>query len=756
MTHRQTYLTALAGVVLLATVLVWLNVTTVAAWFITRQLHHLGFTDVSVDIRSITVNRSHVNKLHLTSPTLEINARDINLQFQLSELLHARIDDANIASLNIVFNDHASASAGNIIPVPVQNNLLATLPFRHLAIEQAHITLPENSSGITQIKAKAEINHQQARLTAQASLPDDKQISLVLQLMTTSDNTLRLTAQQAASTTPFVDIQASHLMHTQTGFNAQVDTHADVAGLQPLISLWLPQYSLLDRFKIFKGHGLLAYDTAQNRLQLDSNIDLQGTDQSLHGPLTLSYQDKAFSINLGESFQISAYQQHIIDLDIPVIDLSVSKDITCHFTMINHHWQCGEGRLAAIVPELRYTRGSLHSQPGSITLQSSSGDPGSWQATINVDLPDIRLVMPDNTLKLDKLNALIDVSQKQITAKATVEAANGQLDIKISAQHDMQQHTGKASISLPVTSVDAQHNIYGALLHRWPYPIHIEAGKLSAQSGFSWQQRRNQLKLTQRTVVNLTDINGRYRQYPFKKLHGQLVISGIDPLRITSSEHVRIDSIVAGVPIHDLILKGVVTYKNGQSLVTELQQAEAGLLGGRIQASPTVIDLNKPESRLLLNLQNIDMEELVKLEQKQGLRSTGRLTGKLPLLISKQGISMSNGRLAALSPYGVIQYHGNERVAALAKNNANLTMLLKALDDFHYDLLEADLDYAPDGKLLARLRLQGNNPELEGGQSVRLNINLEENIPKLLHSLQFADEISQQIEKGLQQSQQKH
>jgi hypothetical protein len=154
---------------------------------------------------------------------------------------------------------------------------------------------------------------------------------------------------------------------------------------------------------------------------------------------------------------------------------------------------------------------------------------------------------------------------------------------------------------------------------------------------------------------------------------------------------------------------------------------------------------------VVLDVQGVDIARLIKLEEKQGLRSTGKLNGTLPIIISKDGVSMTDGKLSAPPPYGVIQYTGNERVSTLAKNNSNVALLLRALSDFRYHLLEADLDYAPDGQLLAKVRLHGSNPDLEGGRPVHLNINLEENILRLLKSLQFADEISRQLEKGLQQ-----
>ena len=254
-------------------------------------------------------------------------------------------------------------------------------------------------------------------------------------------------------------------------------------------------------------------------------------------------------------------------------------------------------------------------------------------------------------------------------------------------------------------------------------------------------------------MIDLTGINGRYQQYPFHSLNGQLILSGVDPIQVVTSEHLAIDNINAGVLIHNFLIRATAIRKSGQNGTIKVQQAQASLLGGEVKALPGMIDLNQAANRVVINLHNIDMEQLVKLEQKQGLRSTGRINGKLPLLISKQGISMTDGHISALPPYGVIQYRGNEHTSALAKNNANLDMLLMALQNFHYHRLEGDLIYRHDGQLHTSLSISGKNPEFRGGQMFTLNIKLEDNIPKMLRSLLFTDEISRQIEKGIQRHQ---
>lgn len=79
-------------------------------------------------------------------------------------------------------------------------------------------------------------------------------------------------------------------------------------------------------------------------------------------------------------------------------------------------------------------------------------------------------------------------------------------------------------------------------------------------------------------------------------------------------------------------------------------------------------------------------------------------------------------------------------------------MMVKALSNFQYQVLEVNSDYQAGGDLLLKVRLEGKNPDWQGGQPVNLNLNLQENIPALLRSLQLSDEISEKVRKHYQKT----
>jgi hypothetical protein len=77
--------------------------------------------------------------------------------------------------------------------------------------------------------------------------------------------------------------------------------------------------------------------------------------------------------------------------------------------------------------------------------------------------------------------------------------------------------------------------------------------------------------------------------------------------------------------------------------------------------------------------------------------------------------------------------------------NQAMNLVVQALQNFHYSVLNSTIDYDEQGKLTLGLRLEGRNPELRGGQPVVLNVNLEEDIPALLTSLQLSGRVNEAV-----------
>ena len=74
-------------------------------------------------------------------------------------------------------------------------------------------------------------------------------------------------------------------------------------------------------------------------------------------------------------------------------------------------------------------------------------------------------------------------------------------------------------------------------------------------------------------------------------------------------------------------------------------------------------------------------------------------------------------------------------------------MVTGALSNFVYDSLSADVDYSEGGDLRLGMRLEGINPDRDPTQPIILNLNVDNNIPQMLRSLQAVRSIEDILER---------
>lgn len=178
--------------------------------------------------------------------------------------------------------------------------------------------------------------------------------------------------------------------------------------------------------------------------------------------------------------------------------------------------------------------------------------------------------------------------------------------------------------------------------------------------------------------------------------------------------------------------------------------AEIHMLGGRLWLDPGAVDLAANKQQLTAHLRGLRLPLLLEAYPAEGLSGTGTIDGELQLQRSEAGMSIERGSLKAREPGGTLQFR-SAKIQALGQSNPAMRLVTEALDDFHYDLLTSDVQYSTDGKLNLGLKLHGRNPALKGGRPINFAINLEEDIPALLTSLQLSDRVSETIQRRVQE-----
>ncbi len=224
-----------------------------------------------------------------------------------------------------------------------------------------------------------------------------------------------------------------------------------------------------------------------------------------------------------------------------------------------------------------------------------------------------------------------------------------------------------------------------------------------------------------------------------------------DRLRLDIGE-LRLAEINPGFTFGPLLLRGYYEAAVDQPTQGRLtwQTAETRILGGRFWLPAGTLDLAAPQQRLSARLEGVQLGDVLAAYPTEGLSGSGLIDGSFDVQRSAAGLSVQDGKLAARGPGGVLRFR-SPKIEALGQANPAMKIVTEALHNFHYDLLTSDVRYDERGKLNLGLRLNGRNPALEGGRPINFSINLEEDIPALLTSLQLSDRVSETIQRRVQE-----
>lgn len=210
----------------------------------------------------------------------------------------------------------------------------------------------------------------------------------------------------------------------------------------------------------------------------------------------------------------------------------------------------------------------------------------------------------------------------------------------------------------------------------------------------------------------------------------------------------RMASAALGVPVKDVSCSFDTTDLQGW----QLNDCSAAVLGGELRLPKGDFDLATGSGYLPLAVTGMQLGAVLGLMQDPALGGTGTLDGSLPLRLKAMQPVVEQGWLAVRPPGGVLAYVTAANVLAGVEQPA-LRLTLRAVQDLRYQRLESQVDYSEDGMLTLTVDLLGSNPEIEGGRPIQLNLNVTQNLLKLLQSLRLSDNIEQELQRRMQRVQ---
>lgn len=335
-------------------------------------------------------------------------------------------------------------------------------------------------------------------------------------------------------------------------------------------------------------------------------------------------------------------------------------------------------------------------------------------------------------------------SSQHLTLTGTVNndaGLNSPVTLSLHNWNQLAGHVGPASWSFHQTNPLADS------LADWPPSLELSNGSASLRADVSLQASQ----LTSKLQLKVANATGQMANTPFSDLNAELLADIGDEQLKLSIANLLLKQLNPGVLLQDISFSASYSTPLAKLAAGELNwhKVQAKLFAGELSLADGHLNLNQTNPAQMLHLSELDLALLLQAYPTDGLSGEGIIEGELPLHISPNGVSITDGHIRAKAP-GSLQF-SNAKLQTLALNNPAMAVVAQALQEFHYSRLESLVAYSEQGKLQLALKLEGFSPKVEQGRAINLNINLEEDIPALLRSLQLSGKVSDTIQEHVQQ-----
>lgn len=276
----------------------------------------------------------------------------------------------------------------------------------------------------------------------------------------------------------------------------------------------------------------------------------------------------------------------------------------------------------------------------------------------------------------------------------------------------------------------------------WPAQLEIGEGSAGMTMALRFPPQGTQMQ----GELNFDGLGGLYARTAWAGLNGNIAMDLAENGFAARTSGLALDSLNSGIALGGIDIAGNYRSTLGQVAAGTLtiERASAQFLGGRVYIKPAEWQLSDMPVRVPLELEDIKLSELMQVYPAEGLAGSGLLRGSVPVWISTEGVSIESGQVEALAPGGTLKLPA-DRLRGMAQNNEAMALVVRAMDNFNYTVLNSTVDYDQDGTLNLGLRLEGSSPDVRDGHPIVLNINLEEDIPALLTSLQLSGRVNEAV-----------
>jgi hypothetical protein len=314
-----------------------------------------------------------------------------------------------------------------------------------------------------------------------------------------------------------------------------------------------------------------------------------------------------------------------------------------------------------------------------------------------------------------------------VTFEGELGERAGATRLAISGRHDLAAGRGAAKLALdPLTF--APGGLQPGALAPMLADLHEVTGGLRAEAEVAWSAEG----VTGGAEIAVEGLSFDSDAAEVQGLDLALELSSLMPPASAPGQSLTVRRIDPGVALDDVSLRFQI--HPGDPLRLGIERGQIGLSGGRVLLRDLLLDPAAARLDLPLEVAGLDLAKLFRILDIEGLSGSGQLSGRIPVTLEGETVTIANGRLAADAP-GTLRFESAQARQALAGAGESAELMLRALQDFRYDELSLTIAKPAAADTRLTLVLLGHNPEVLDGYPFRFNINLEGNTNRLAAAL---------------------
>ena len=472
-------------------------------------------------------------------------------------------------------------------------------------------------------------------------------------------------------------------------------------------------------------------------------LDTTVNDLLLISNGTLAFDQGNYDLHFAQGSRLELGTLHLQNIELTQINALVQQDLNLRIAE-DGVVQLDSGGVDLYLPNIN-TDGKNNQFASTITELNGRLSATETQLQAHVQMRNIGSEWLPFILRKPELEFDVISSSDVISVTGSVNIADRDI-IQFDGEFDIDAFKGTANFETPILNFGSGDLSLAQLFFQAPFKADIISGSLQSSAQLQMTRKENGAwSIDGPLQLEASKIGGFYQETAIIELSTSLSGTVKDSVGFVSDRPspFSLSSIDLGLPVENISLQYEVDTSQTQLTIRDV---EANLFGGRVHSTGLIFDWSAASNSVTIDVERIDISRMLALAAYDSIKATGFVSGTIPITLTGTKPSVGAGRLQVEAPGGAIHYSPE---GGMKTGNASLDLVNQALSNYQYSLMETEVEYLPSGELELGVKLQGRNPDLNDGQRINLNLNISDNIPMLLRSLQSGRSIAEAVEREL-------